>query len=94
MRPNELTKKNVISKKAKHIGTVTGIEIDASTWRVTHLQLALIDQLLQNFGLTIKKQPSLRQVEILLPTDTVEIVSDFIVLNKTIEELKEIIETK
>ena len=91
MRPVELERKNVISKEARQLGNVTAIEIDASTWKVTHLRIGLMDKMLQTFGLTMEKKPGMKHVEILLPTDTVEIVTDFIILNKTITELKEVI---
>jgi len=91
MRPHELERKNVISKEARHIGTVVGVEMDISTWKVTHLRIALMDKMLQPFGLTLEKTPGIKQVETLVPVDIVETVADFIVLNKTIEELKEII---
>ena len=91
MRPNELERKNVISKEARQLGAVLDLEIDASTWKVTHLRIGLLDKMLQTFGLTIEKKPGIKHVEILLPTETVEIVTDFILLKKTINELKEII---
>jgi len=91
MRPNDLDRKNVISKEGKQLGSVIDIEIDASTWKVTHLRIGLVDKMLQPFGLTIEKKPGVKYVDILLPTETVEIFSDFIILNRTIDELKEII---
>jgi len=91
MRPHELERKNVISKEARHIGVVVGVEMDISTWKVTHLRVALMDKMLQPFGLTLEKTPGVKQVETVVPVDTVETVADFIVLNKTIEELKAII---
>ena len=91
MRPNELERKNVISKEARQLGVVVDLEIDISTWKVTHLRIGLLDKMLQTFGLTIEKKPGIKHVEILLPTETVEIVTDFIILKKTINELKEII---
>ena len=91
MRPNDLDRKNVISKEGRQLGHVIDIEIDASTWKVTHLRLGLVDKMLQPFGLTIEKKPGEKYVDILLPTETVEILSDFVILNKTIDELKELI---
>ena len=57
MRPNDLDRKNVISKEGRQLGSVIDIEIDASTWKVTHLRLGLVDKMLQPFGLTIEKKP-------------------------------------
>jgi sporulation protein YlmC with PRC-barrel domain len=94
MKPHDLERKNVISKEARQLGIVTGIEIDASTWKVTHLRIGLPDSMLQTFELTLEKKPGIKHVEILLPTETIENVTDFIILNKTINELKEIIGRK
>ena len=94
MKPHDLERKNVISKEERQLGVVTGIEIDASAQKVTHLRIGLPDSMLQPFGLTLEKKPGIKHVEILLPTETVEIVTDFIILNKTINELKEIIGRK
>jgi len=43
------------------------------------------------FGISIEKTPGTRQVEFLFPVEIVERVADCIILNKTVEELKEII---
>ncbi|MFH0748512.1 MAG: hypothetical protein V1915_01115 [Candidatus Bathyarchaeota archaeon] len=92
MKPYELERKNVISKEAKELGTVIGIEIDVSTWKVTHLRVGLIDKMLQQLELTLEKKPGEKYVEILISTKTVEIVADLIVLNITVDELKKVIE--
>jgi sporulation protein YlmC with PRC-barrel domain len=89
LRPNDLNSKNVISKEGRHLGSVSAIEIDTSTWKVIHLVIALSDKMLQPFGLTLKLAPGLKHMEVLLPVDTVETIGDVIVLNKTVEGLKE-----
>jgi sporulation protein YlmC with PRC-barrel domain len=91
MRPHTLNFKNVISKDGRHIGTVSGIEIEISTWKVTHLSVSLLDKTLQPSGLTLERSTGMKQVETLLPVETVEFIGDLVVLNKTVEELKEII---
>jgi sporulation protein YlmC with PRC-barrel domain len=70
---------------------VSAIEIETSIWKVTHLVIALSDRMLQPFGLTLKLAPGMKYMEILFPVDTVETIGDVIVLNKTVEELKEIV---
>ena len=94
MKPHELERKSEISKEARELGTVTGVEIDASTWKVTHLRVGLIDKMLPFFELILEKKPGVKYVEILIATETVEIVADLIVLNKTIEELKNLLKKK
>lgn len=91
MRPHTLNFKKVISKEGKHIGTISGIEIDTSNWKVTHLTISLVDRTLQSLGLTVEKSTGVKQVETLLPVETVEFIGDLVMLNKTVEELKEVI---
>ena len=94
MKPYELERKTIISKEAKELGTVTGVEIDSSTWNVTHLQVGLVDRVLHSLDLTHEKKPGEKFVEILIPTKTVEMVADLIVLNISIDELKTIVEER
>ncbi len=89
MRPSELEGKTVVETGAKIIGTVSGIEIDLPTWKVTHLKIELADELTQTLGY---KKPFLGHVEILLSVDAVKAVADVVTLNKAIEELKDVIE--
>ena len=89
MRPSELEGKKVIATEAKIVGTVSGIEIDCSAWKVTHLQIELTDELVEILGY---KKPFLGHVEILLSVDAVKAVGDVVALNKAIKELKDIIE--
>ena len=89
LRPDDLSLRNVISKEGRHLGSVSAIEIDTSTWKVTYLVLALSDKILHPLGLTLELAPGQKYVEVLLPVDTVETIGDVIVLNKTVEELKE-----
>lgn len=50
-----------------------------------------MDKALQPLELTLEKRPGEKLVEVFIPTEAVEIVSDFIVLNKKTDELKDII---
>jgi len=89
MRPSELEGKKVVGTEAKIIGTVSGVEIDSSAWKVTHLRIELTDEMVQTLGY---KKPFLGHVEILLSVDAVKAVADVIALNKSIDELKDVIE--
>lgn len=91
MKPHELERKKVITKDAKELGIVTSVEIESSSWKVTHLCIGLEDKLLSSLGLTLEKKSGEKYVEALIPTENVAITSDLIVLNKTLEELKTII---
>ncbi len=89
IRPSELEGKMVIAKGAKMLGTISSIEIDCSEWKVTHLRIALTDEMIKTMGY---KKPFLGSVGILLSVDAVKDVGDVITLNKTVEELKDVIE--
>jgi len=89
MRPSELEGKKVVGTGAKIIGTISGVEIDPSAWKVTHLRIELTHELVQNLGY---KKPLLGHVEILLSVDAVKAVADIVALNKSIDELKDVIE--
>lgn len=91
MRPAELEGKKVIETEAKIVGTVSGIEIDCSEWKVTHLRVELTNELVETLGY---KKPFLGHVEILLPVDAVRAVADVVALNKALGELKNIIEPR
>ena len=89
MRPSEIEGKKVIDTGARILGTVSGIEFAPSEWKVTHLRIELTDELIKTFGY---KKPFLGHVEILLSVDTVKALADVVALNKTIDELKDVIE--
>ena len=72
------------------IGSVAGIEINPSEWKVTHIRVELTSELIDFFGY---KKPFLGHVEILLPVDVVKAVSDVVALNKTLNDLKDVIES-
>lgn len=90
MRPSKLEEREVIEPGAKIIGIVSGIEIDCAEWKVTHLRIELSDELVKTFGY---RKPLFGHVEILLPVNAVEHVADVVTLNKSIEELKDLIES-
>ncbi len=88
-RPSELEGKKVVDTGARIVGTVSGIEIDCSGWKVTHLRIELTDELVETFGY---KKPFLGHVEILISVNAVKAVADVVGLNKAIDELRELIE--
>ncbi len=89
MRPSELEGKNVIGTGGKIVGTVSGIEFEPLSWKVTRLQVRLSDDAVQTLGY---KKPFLGHVEILVSVDAVKGVSDVVTLNKSITELRSAIE--
>ncbi len=87
MNPTELEGKKVVDTGAKIVGTLIGIEIDCTEWKVTHLRVELADELVEKLGY---KKPFLGHAEILLSVDAVKAVSDVVGLNKGIEELRDL----
>jgi sporulation protein YlmC with PRC-barrel domain len=87
----ELDGRIVIAVGAKQVGTVSGIEIEPTSWEITHLRVELTEQSVSTFGYN---RPLVGKVEALIPTSAVQTVGDIIVLDKTVEELKEIIGKK
>jgi sporulation protein YlmC with PRC-barrel domain len=61
MRPSELQGKSVVDSEAKILGTVRGVEIDCSEWKVTHIRIELTDEMIELLGY---KKPFLGGVEI------------------------------
>ncbi len=84
MLPNELKGKNVISS-AKNIGTVSDIEIDAATWKVTNIRVGLTDDMISFLGY---HKPLRGKVQVLLSTNVIDAVGDFVALNINVDELK------
>jgi sporulation protein YlmC with PRC-barrel domain len=89
LRPEKLHDKNVIDSKAQIVGDAAGIEIDVSGWKVTHLCINLSDDAIEALGY---KKPFIGKVLIDVPIDTIEKVSDVIVLKQSLAEIKNQIE--
>ena len=87
----ELAGRIVIAVGAKQLGVISGIEVESASWKVTHLRVELTEQAVSTFGYT---RPLVGKVEALIPTATVQTVGDIIVLDKTVDELKELIGKK
>jgi len=90
MRPDQLGGKDVIDSEANVIGDVCGIEFDSSDWTVTHVCINLSDKSIEEFGY---KKPRFRgKVLVDLPVEIINVVSDVVTLNKSIKELKDLVE--
>ena len=85
MRPSELEGKNVIETGGRILGTVSGIEIDLSSWKVTHLRVQLSYDAVDILGY---KRPRLGHVEIKVSVDAVKAVSDVVTLDKSMKDLR------
>ena len=85
MRPSELEGKNVIETGGRILGTVSGIDFDPSSWKVTHLKVQLSYDAVESLGY---KRPRLGRVEIMISVDVVKAVSDVVTLHKSINDLR------
>jgi sporulation protein YlmC with PRC-barrel domain len=87
---NTLNGKNVVGSGARLIRNVAGVEVDLMPeWKITHLRVSLTEPATRDLGY---KKPFLGSVEIMLPISLVKAIGDLIVLDKEVEELREIVE--
>ncbi|MDG6222061.1 MAG: PRC-barrel domain-containing protein [Candidatus Bathyarchaeota archaeon] len=91
MKVGCLNGKRVITSQGKFLGEVEDTEISVDGWSVTHLHVSLEKEISEALHF---ENPFLGSVKVLLPVATVDVVGDVIVLNKTIDELKEMKEFK
>ena len=79
----KLTGMYVICAGGFDLGNVNGIEINTSTWNVTHLHIKLSKPASEDLG--FKKR--FRSSTVCLPMSLVAQTGDNIILNKSIDEL-------
>jgi len=83
---SKLNWKKVITSDGVAIGELEGGDVDTNSWQVTHVHVGLNDKTLKEFGL---KKPYLGRVLICLPVDIIESVDDTVMLNESLQELKD-----
>jgi len=84
----EITKlfwRNAYTSDSFLLGEVHSAELDTSNWQIMNLFVALSEEASKKLGF---KHPYLGKVIVCLPVSNVESISEKVVLNKTIEELK------
>jgi len=86
---NELMGKLVVESKAYTLGNVSGVEVDMATWQITHLHVSLTTEATREFGF---RKPILGAVTVYVPVSLIQVAGDIIALNKSREELKDVIE--
>lgn len=87
VRKDDLLGKTVIGASGNYVGDVTDIDIDAETWKVTHLHIKLSDQAAKEFGI---KKP-FKSSHIKMPTSYIETIEVIIKLNQSIIDLKRVL---
>ncbi len=80
---DKLSGKFVICAGGFDLGEVNGIELDTTTWKVTHLHVKLSKNACEDLGF----RKLFRSSTVCLPTTLVSKVGDNILLNKSLDEL-------
>jgi len=88
---SKLMGKRVIGANAYMLGEVNGADVDTEKWQVTYLHVSLADEATRELGF---KKPFMGSVTVCLPVSLVQAVGDVITLNKTIKEIKGVVEPK
>lgn len=73
----------VITSKAYILGEVRGFEADVDTWRITHLQVKLMDNAATDLG--FKKR--FRSSTVCMPVTLIKAIGEVVTIDKSLEEL-------
>jgi sporulation protein YlmC with PRC-barrel domain len=85
----KLEGKKVIGAKGYVIGEVEGFDVELSNWQVTGLQVGLTDDAATTLGF---KRPFLSKVVVIIPSNIVRLVGNFITLDEALENLESLVE--
>lgn len=88
---SKLVGKKVIGANAYTIGEVTGADVDTEKWQIVNLHVSLTDEATLELGF---RKPFLGSVIVCLPVNIIQATGDVISLNKSIAELKNLVEPK
>jgi sporulation protein YlmC with PRC-barrel domain len=91
LKAAHLNGKQVITSDAQVLGEIEGVDLDISTWTVTHLYINLFKSNVEKFNY---KKPLFGSVSVCLPISAIKAVGDVISLKESIEDLKYIPEFK
>ena len=69
------------------LGEVESADVDLNTWQITNFYVGLTDEATRKMGF---KRPFLGKVVVCLPASLVKSFQDTAVLNKTMEELRDL----
>ena len=85
----KLKNKKIIGAKGRVVGEVEGFDVDINNWRVTGLQVGLTDNAAIELGF---KLPFLSKVVVIIPSEIVSLVGNFVTLDEDIENLESLVE--
>lgn len=91
MKVGVLNGKRVITSDGQVLGEVEDTEINVEDWTITHVHVSLTKEISDQFHF---EKPFLGSVTVCLPVSAIEAVGEVIVLEKTLEDLKEMKECK
>ena len=80
---DKLVGMKVITAKAYILGEVRGVEADVDNWRITHLQIKLIDKAATDLG--FKKR--FRSSTVCMPVTLIKAIGHVVTIDKSLEEL-------
>ena len=81
--------KKIVGARGYVIGTVEGLDLDLSNWQVTGFQVGLTDDAATKLGF---KRPFLSKVVVIVPSEIIRLVGNFITLDETVENLESLVE--
>jgi len=85
MKVGILNGKRVITSDGKVLGEVDDTDINIENWTVTHLHVSLNKEISEALHF---ESPLLGSVRVCLPISSINVASEVIVLNKSLEELE------
>jgi len=81
--------KKVLNPEGEAVGTVEGVDVEVEGWKVLGLQVALTDHAAAELGF---KQPIISKVVVVVPGTAVELIQNFVTLDKSVQDLKSLVE--
>ena len=85
----EIKGKKVVGARGYVVGEVEGFDVDFTNWQVAGLQVGLTDDAATELGF---KRPFLSKVVVIVPSEIVGLVGNFVTLDESVESLESLIE--
>lgn len=89
VNPTKIEGKKVVGAKGYVVGNVEGFDVNLSNWQVRGLEVGLTDDAATEIGF---KRPLLSKVVVLIPSEAVSAIGNFVTLNKATEDLASLVE--